>query len=322
MPICRRRGVSRSTSENDMLHRNAKSRRSGFTLLEIMLASAIGVLLLGGLYVSMDLQLRHAEAGREVVESTAVSRALLDRIGKDVALSLGPVVSQTTSTSSQTGAASQAASSPSATAQTAGTTSSTPNTTTPSSTTSSAPTVFNQGLQGDSGQLTIYVSRWPREAMIGADSNNLNPPAVSDLRRVTWWLTDQGLARQEILVATSDDSLSVPAPDLNDGYSKLVAQEVKNLQFRYYDPTSQTWEDSWDGTQPGADGVTPMGPPAAVEITITIAMPNPDGEGDLPLKEYRHVVLLHAANGLSAQAEGANTLNPNAQSSTGGATQP
>jgi len=309
-----------------MLHRKAKSRRTGFTLLEIMLASAIGVLLLGGLYVSMDLQLRHAEAGREVVESTAVSRALLDRIGKDVALSLGPVASQTTSSPSKSGAASQGAGSSTTPAQTTGTPSSTPNTTTPSTTssttTSSAPTVFNQGLQGDSSQLTIYVSRWPREAMIGADSNNLNPPAVSDLRRVTWWLTDQGLARQEILVATSDDSLSVPAPDLNDGYSKLVAQEVKNLQFRYYDPTNQAWQDSWDGTQPGADGITPMGPPAAVEITLTIALPNPDGEGNLPLKEFRHVVLLHAANGLSAQAEGANTLNPNAQTTAGGTTQP
>jgi hypothetical protein len=51
-------------------------------------------------------------------------------------------------------------------------------------------------------------------------------------------------------------------------------------------------------------------------------MPNPDGNGDLPTKQYRHVVVLHAANGLSAQANGANTLNPNAQSSTGGTTQP
>jgi prepilin-type N-terminal cleavage/methylation domain-containing protein len=313
-----------------MLYRNATSRRSGFTLLEVLLASAIGVILLGALYVAMDLQLRHADAGREVVESTTVARALLDRMGNDVALSLGPVASRTTSTSRQTGAAAAQTTNASTTTTTStGTTTtsssaatSTSGNTTSSSSSTASSAIFNLGLQGDNGQLTIYVSRWPREAIISADPNNLNPTPSSDLRRITWWLTDQGLARQEILMATSDDALNVPAPDLNDGYSKLVAHEVKELTFRYYDPTSQTWQDTWDGTQPGSDGVTPMGPPAAVEITLSLAMPNPDGNGDLPTKQYRHVVLLHAANGLSAQATGANTLNPNTQSSTGGTTLP
>jgi prepilin-type N-terminal cleavage/methylation domain-containing protein len=305
-----------------MLYRNAKVRRSAFTLLEVLLASAIGLMLLGGLYVTMDYQLRHAEAGREVVESTSVARALLDRMGNDVALSLGPVASQTTSAPGQSGAASPTAGSPAATAPTTATTSSTPPTTTPAATTSSSTTNFNLGLQGSSNQLTIYVSRWPREAMTSSDPNNLNPTPSSDLRRITWWLTDQGLARQEILVATSDDGLNAPAPDLNDGFSRLVAHEVKDMTFRYYDPTGQAWQDTWDGTQPGADGVTPMGPPTAVEITLSIAMPNPNGEGDQAAKEFRHVVILHAANGLSAQDQGANTLNANAPSSTGGATQP
>jgi prepilin-type N-terminal cleavage/methylation domain-containing protein len=308
-----------------MLDRTATSRRSAFTLLEVLLASAIGVLLLGALYVAMDLQLRHAEAGREVVESATVARALLDRIGNDIALSLGPVASRTTSSSSSqptsdasntTEASTTAPAAPTAPTTGAGASSSA------SANSSSSSSVFNLGVQGDNSHLTVYVSRWPREAMISSDPNNPNPTPTSDLRRITWWLTDQGLARQEILMATSDAALSAPAPDLNDGYSKLVAHEVKDLTFRYYDPTSQTWQDTWDGTQAGADGVTPMGPPAVVEITLSIAMPNPDGNGDLPTKQYRHVVVLHAANGMSAQANGANTLNPNAQSSTGGTSQP
>jgi hypothetical protein len=178
------------------------------------------------------------------------------------------------------------------------------------------------GLQGSNNQLSIYVSRWPREAMISADPNNLNPTPSSDLRRITWWLSDQGLARQEILMATSDDALNTAEPDLNDGYSKLVAPEVKDLTFRYYDPNAQAWQDSWDGTQPGDDGVTPMGPPVAVEITLSVALPNSNGDGNLPVKEFRHVVLLHSANGLSAQAQGANSLNANAQSTTSGGAQP
>jgi hypothetical protein len=101
----------------------------------------------------------------------------------------------------------------------------------------------------------------------------------------------------------------------------LVAHEVKSLSFEYFDGSSQTWSDSWDGTQAGGDGVTPMGPPSAIKITVEIAMPNPDGSGDLPSKTYIQVIPLHAANGMSATTTGANTFNPNASSSSGG-TQP
>jgi prepilin-type N-terminal cleavage/methylation domain-containing protein len=36
------------------------SARPGFTLLEVLLASAIGLLILGGVYQALDKQLRHA----------------------------------------------------------------------------------------------------------------------------------------------------------------------------------------------------------------------------------------------------------------------
>ena len=84
----------------------------------------------------------------------------------------------------------------------------------------------------------------------------------------------------------------------------LIAEEVKSLNFRYYDGTS--YQDTWDGTQPGADGKTPQGPPLAIEITMKIAVPGAGPDGQPKLKTYRHVVPILTANG----ATQATTTNP------------
>ena len=78
------------------------------------------------------------------------------------------------------------------------------------------------------------------------------------------------------------------SPDAGDANSKLLAAEVKSVQFQYFDGSE--WEDSWDGTQAGSDGVTPIGPPLAIAVTLGIA--GPDGE----VKTYRHVVAIPTAN--------------------------
>src|SRR5207237_6697995 len=65
-------------------------RRPAFTLLEILVATAVSVLLMGALYMAINVQLRHAQIGREVVEESLLARALLTRIDTDIRLSLGP----------------------------------------------------------------------------------------------------------------------------------------------------------------------------------------------------------------------------------------
>ncbi len=42
--------------------------RRAFTLLEMLLATAVSVLLMGALYVAMDVQIRHARIGRDRIE--------------------------------------------------------------------------------------------------------------------------------------------------------------------------------------------------------------------------------------------------------------
>jgi hypothetical protein len=76
-----------------------------------------------------------------------------------------------------------------------------------------------------------------------------------------------------------------------DEGSYVIADEVRSLTFRYFSGTD--WTDTWDGTQPGADGATPMGPPAAIEITMGIAV---KGSANNEVKPYRHVVTIPTAN--------------------------
>src|SRR5687768_10222310 len=51
-------------------------RRSGFTLLELVLALAIGVVLLAALYLALLTQFQHARSGRAVLDEAAMVRSL------------------------------------------------------------------------------------------------------------------------------------------------------------------------------------------------------------------------------------------------------
>src|SRR5262245_7202467 len=79
--------------------RSPRLPRSGYTLLEVILASAIAVGLMSGLYMAMNASLQQMQAGREVVEQSSLSRALFARITNDLTPSLGPT--QPTPTSGQ-----------------------------------------------------------------------------------------------------------------------------------------------------------------------------------------------------------------------------
>jgi hypothetical protein len=70
---------------------------------------------------------------------------------------------------------------------------------------------------------------------------------------------------------------------------------VRSLSFEYFDGTN--WQDSWDSTTPGADGITPVGSPRAVAVTVGVALPGANGN----VKIYRHVIAIQSANGTTAQ---------------------
>jgi Tfp pilus assembly protein PilV len=287
------------------------ARRSGFTLLEVVLATGIAVMLLGGLYVAVDMQLRLAQQARDLVQESTLSRALFDRMDNDgsqvvdvcdparfrlaAGADTGTGASSTTGTSATTGATGASSSSSSSTSSTDGGT--------------TTNIVLPLGVEGDSETLHLFISRVPREAL--ADLNNPNdvPPVVSDLRRVSYWLaggdgSPAGLARQEIPLVTSDDALQNLPPGIDNESSYVLADEVRSLNFQYFDGTD--WQDSWDSTTLGADGVTPVGSPRAIAVTIGIAPsrgPGTSQTDDANLKTYRHVLVIPSANGTTAMSQ-------------------
>jgi Tfp pilus assembly protein PilV len=300
--------------------RRQRRGRSGFTLVELVLATTIAMLLLGALYVAVDMQLRFAQNSRDLVEESTLARAILARIDSDAS----QVVGLSDPGRFRVAAGADALSDPTATTAAtpttaAGTTGMTTGAASSAASTSTATTeggtstniVLPLGVQGDSETLHLYVSRVPRELYMNINSDT--PPVVSDLRRVSYWLlggadNPAGLARQEVPVVTSDDALQNLPPGIDNESSFLIADEVRSLNFQYFDGTN--WQDNWDSTTPGADGVTPIGSPRAVAVTVGVARPGANGN----VKIYRHVIAISSANGTTQQSQ--------PQSTTGGGATP
>jgi type II secretion system (T2SS) protein J len=197
-----------------------------------MLAIAIGLVLVAALYVAMDVQFRYMQTGRDAVVEGQVARGLLSRMAGEIRVSLATLPKQTNSTATQS------------------------TTTTEDSEDTAAATGtgrFSYGLQGDEYTLSLFVSTLPR---FGREDYDMQT-GVSDLAKITYWLEpDQGLARQEIRNVGGSSIL----PD--QGRSDILANEVVDLHFRYFDPSLGDWTTLWDGST--------NGPPLAVEILLTI----------------------------------------------------
>ena len=259
---------------------HARTSRSGFTLLEVLLASLIAVGLMIGLYVAMGVYLNGMDASRDVVAQSSLSRMILARITNDLTSSLGPI--QPASSASDLPASGTDAGAPSTSGSTG--------------TASTGVLNFQIGVKGDSSSVAIFQTRLSRNLVRPpADALAGQSPYAADVRRICYFMTGNGLARQEILMVTSEqvDQLPVDA----DEFTKILASEVKEFSVSYFDGTS--WTDSWDGTEPGADGRTPKGPPRSIEFTLGIQLGGPE-----TVKTFKHVICFPAAPGsASAQSE-------------------
>jgi prepilin-type N-terminal cleavage/methylation domain-containing protein len=312
------------------------ARRRGYTLLEVILALAIGVLLLAALYIALDLQVLTTNTGRAQVQQSTVARQVINRLETDILTNLGPVDPKLVPSNSSSGTAGSSMS---------GGTTTTPATTTPTAGAGAAPTTgattpasgtttptaggasgsgstttnyfqFNLGVQGDTDWVALYVDRLPSELFTGDLAANPDQQVtISSLRRVTYWLSsDTGgsnnLSRQELTGVTSTDGTSQQLPPTQpDSNTVTVASNVRNITFEYYDGT--TWQSSWDGTQLSTvDNKTPIGPPVAIRVTLVLAGTG-DGTAAGADRTFRHVVLIQPANGLAAAS-----LNTNASSSS------
>jgi hypothetical protein len=280
----------------------------------MLLATFVSALLMGAIYVAFDIQIRYAQAGRDVIEQSTLAHSLLARMASDIKkcvtpvaptqpppLFVTPVSGSTPASGSSPGAATSGSTKSTSvdSGSSGGTNSGTPGG-------SSSPTPlpprdtiqFQLGVQGGPTTLTIYISQLPSELDLS------RAEILSDLRLVSYWLATDGsrplgLVRRESRQVTADAAtISSSAANPAAEGVQMMAEEVQSLQFRYFDGT--TWVETWDGSAMGLDALTPIGPPAAIEITLGILVPSSDNRfwSQPTIRYYRHVVPILTADGL------------------------
>src|SRR6266851_3918249 len=249
--VAARRGSTPPLAEIHLLRHHC---RPGYTLLEMLLATVVSVLLLGALYVAMDTQIRHAQAGRDLIDESTLAHTLLALLSNDIkkcVIQVAPTASPPSPPSTKDGSSpaggapsTAGASSPAAGASGTPSSGSAPSSSSPGTSSSTPPrdTIkFQLGVQGTASTLSLYISRLPREL------NRSRAEPLSDLRLVSYWLAGDasrpvGLARREFLRVTSDEANSPPVPGSTEE-GAWITPEVKTLTFRYFDGTN--WYDTW-----------------------------------------------------------------------------
>lgn len=268
-----------------------RGHRSGFTLLEVLLASTIGVLLLGALYFALDMVLRQSSAGREEVQKNDLTRAVLNRMQIDLAGALGPLPPRSGGEVTDDSMMMETTPTTEATDPNAATD---PNVaTTESPLTSGVDLPLGCGVVGNGKTLTVFVAKVPQSLTDRtADPNALLP---TDLRRVTYYMgSSGGLCRQEKPWVTADGVRNNADADRTDEQGDLVSEDISDVSFEYYDGVN--WLSEWDGSQTNMDGKSVMGPPRAIRVTLQIE--RVDSQGQTSTQKVRHVLPIRAANGL------------------------
>jgi molecular chaperone DnaJ len=82
---------------------NPRTRRQAFTLLEMVLALAIGLLLMTAVYFSLDIYLKTTQAGRKQIDQEKVARGVVKKLTDDVTSNLAMIPMQTASKSKGSG---------------------------------------------------------------------------------------------------------------------------------------------------------------------------------------------------------------------------
>jgi hypothetical protein len=168
---------------------------------------------------------------------------------------------------------------------------------------------------GDSQHLSLYIGKVP-DYKQNQKNQNLPPQNWNDLRRVCYWVAqDGGLARQEIQIPTAQDIVNQTTPwGAGDENQYIIAPKVTEVTFEYYD--GSTWNDSWqmNGIQFQADNKTPVGPPMAIRVTLTVK--GGAGNDSSQTKTYQHVIAIPTADGLPNNSGSTNSSMGSSSSSS------
>ncbi|EAQ78870.1 PilW family protein [Blastopirellula marina] len=283
---------------NRISHR--RRRRRGLSLLELMVASAIAVVLMAAVGAAIHMYSRSVDIGRTNVEEAQLGRAVMKLMEEDLrnciwkneidfssveAMASGSASSAASSLTG--GAISSDLSSLDSTAETDASL----NTTDLAA--SSGP-AMQIGLYGNATELQFDMSRLPRvdeydPEYVGFRSQKL-ADKPSDVKTVTYYLLIPGSAYQGTVGESPDRTVeqtglvrrvldrSVTQWALENGDTKqldataeIIAPEVCFLNFRYFD--GYEWYEEWDSSTMG-------GLPLAVDIVVAIRSADERGGAD------------------------------------------
>ena len=336
-----------------MTSRPRRHPRPGFTLIEVLLAALLAALVLAGVYAIMHVTVQQTTTTRDAVEIEGLSRGIFNKMERDMSGTLAPLppksggnsaASGGTTSSSSSGSAPSSGSTPStgsapSTGMTPSGGSSAPAAATPDMTTPAAGTTdpaapgatdnatavsasppFQGGLYCQDPQtLVLFLGRTPE---VYSRQGNPGEQVRSDQRQVVYkFVPGRGLFRAERHWVTADNLTLDLDPDAPD--AKLLADEVADATFEFADASGE-WATTWDGTVPGPDGVTPLGPPRAVKVTLKLQVAVTRGE---PVtRTVSQVIAVRAAPGsftptlLDAPTDGGDNPTTGGTGGTGGST--
>lgn len=239
-----------------MLH---VTKRSGFTLIEVMLALGLSAMVLGLLSMAIHVQLRATELGRKGVEEAQLARVILHRIAQDLRgmIRYEPKTENSQTTTTPTGSSSTATST--------------------SSATTSDP--LRPTLVGTLTRLEVDVSHVAGveqfQQMSAYVEGSTDVARPSDARTVAYFMANESTgivdlsagARNGLMRRDLDRSVTRSASEQGqlDQYEQELeplAPEVTAVEFRYYDGSE--WQESWDSQEQESL-------PLAVEITLMVA---------------------------------------------------
>lgn len=271
--------------------------RKAFSLLEMVLALALGMVLLLALYFTLNIYVTSAHIGRDTLAEGEIARSVVTRLTHDITNQLGPVdvrcvpdyssLAPTETMPTDPAAKPMTPTQPAMPAQPA---------------ISPDAVKFNIGVVGTATTLSLSVYKVENPS-VGAVANQTQAVESSDLRRIDYWIVGGGsmplgLARREVKLATSND-VDLYAEDIPEPEKYIIAREVTSIEFEYFD--GQTWSSDWDGSSPLGEDTSPVGPPAAIRIKVTMkrssSLPQTLGlETVGPDLTYTHVVALPGGN--------------------------
>jgi Tfp pilus assembly protein PilE len=247
---------------------SVRRRRSGYTLLELILALALATVILGLVAMAIHLCFAVAQKSRGNVAEAKLARTALQRVAEDIHNAVPFVASSTSSSStSSSGSTTSTTSSSSSTSSTSSSSSSTSTSTSSSSSSSSTSgTSFSGGIWGDAHQLRVETCHRVRLGGASSDSSeeSLAQVHLGDVRMVTYSVglpstttttstnaqgsgDGNGVYRRELdraeYVWTTQNG---DASDMNQSAESLPS-EIESIEFTYYD-SSLIGYAQWDST--------------------------------------------------------------------------